>query len=210
MLLQYDSRVDCLSPEYTSYLIFAWIMAILWPIGCPLSLLLLLRSYNVPQIAARKLRAASIRAFLVYSLAKASDVGVDATETAPVGDSSASEAPLEDSVRLGRRRSTGTGAGGRRGAALAGEASIAPVASISYTSTTLGGSGAGVAPGTGKGPVGSSGERSGEAEPGADGELAAASSVGGSAPMSSSCSWKRTDTAAAGTRGGAPPGARRR
>jgi hypothetical protein len=106
MLLQYDSRVDCLSPEYRSYLIFAWVMAILWPIGCPLSLLLLLRSYNVPEIAARKLRAASIRAFLVYSLAKASEVGIDATEGAPVGDSSASEAPLENTGRLGRRPST--------------------------------------------------------------------------------------------------------
>jgi hypothetical protein len=120
MLLQYDSRVDCLSPEYTSYLVFAWVMAILWPIGCPLSLLLLLKSYKVPEIAARKLRAASIRAFLVYSLAKASEIGIDATEGAPVGDSSASQetgptegAPVEDSSpsqdtgRLGRRRSTG-------------------------------------------------------------------------------------------------------
>jgi hypothetical protein len=102
MLLQYDSRVDCLSPQYTSFLIFAWAMAILWPIGCPLSLLLLLKSYNVPEIAARKLRAASIRAFLVYSLAKASELGIDATEAAPVGDSS----PSQDAGRLGRRRST--------------------------------------------------------------------------------------------------------
>ena len=120
MLLQYDSRVDCLSPEYTSYLIFAWIMAILWPIGCPLSLLLLLKSYNVPELAARKLRAASIRAFLVHSMAKASEVGIDSAEGAPVGDSSPSQepgptegAPVEDSSpsqetgRVGRRRSTG-------------------------------------------------------------------------------------------------------
>ena len=107
MLLQYDSRVDCLSPEYRSYLLFAWVMVILWPIGCPLCLLLLLKSYKVPEIAARKLRAASLRAFVLYSLAKASEVGIDATETAPVGDSSASEAPLEDTGRLGRRRSTG-------------------------------------------------------------------------------------------------------
>jgi hypothetical protein len=98
MLLQYDSRVDCLSPQYRSYLIFAWVMAILWPIGCPLSLLLLLKSYNVPEIAARKLRAASLRAFLVYSLAKASEVGIDAAGAAPEGDSSASEAPLEDTA----------------------------------------------------------------------------------------------------------------
>ncbi len=103
MLLQYDSRVDCLSPEYTSYLPFAWVMAILWPIGCPLSLLLLLRSYNVPEIAARKLRAASIRAFFVYSLAKASELGIDDAEAAPVGDSSQSQ----DAGRLGRRRSSG-------------------------------------------------------------------------------------------------------
>jgi hypothetical protein len=114
MLLQYDSRVDCLSPEYMSYLIFAWVMALLWPIGCPFSLLLLLNGYNVPQIAARKLRAASMRAFLVHSLTKASEIGIDATElvteVAPVGDSSASEAPqapLEDTGRLGSRRSTG-------------------------------------------------------------------------------------------------------
>ena len=104
MLLQYDSRVDCLSPEYTSYLPFAWVMAILWPIGCPLSLLLLIKSYNVPELAVRKLRAASIRAFLVYSMAKASDVGIDPAEGAPVGDSSPSQetdptegAPVEDS-----------------------------------------------------------------------------------------------------------------
>ena len=107
MLLQYDSRVDCLSPEYRSYLVFAWVMAILWPIGCPLSLLLLLRSYNVPELAARKLRAASIRAFLVHSMAKASEVGIDSAEGAPVEDSSPSQetgptegaegAPVEDS-----------------------------------------------------------------------------------------------------------------
>jgi hypothetical protein len=103
MLLQYDSRVDCLSPEYRSYLIFAWVMVILWPIGCPLSLLLLLRSYNVPDLAARKLRAASIRAFLVYSMAKASEVGIDPAEGASVGASSPSQetgptegAPAED------------------------------------------------------------------------------------------------------------------
>ena len=95
-------------------------MAILWPIGCPLSLLLLLKSYNVPELAVRKLRAASIRAFLVYSMAKASDVGIDPAEGAPVEDSSPSQetgptegAPVEDSSpsqhtgRLGRSRSTG-------------------------------------------------------------------------------------------------------
>ena len=103
MLLQYDSRVGCLSPEYRSYLGFAWVMAILWPIGCPLSLLLLLKSYNVPELAVRKLRAASIRAFLVYSMAKASDVGTDPAEGAPVGDSS----PSQHTGRLGRSRSTG-------------------------------------------------------------------------------------------------------
>ena len=112
-------------------------MAILWPIGCPLSLLLLLKSYSVPELAVRKLRAASIRAFLVYSMAKASDLGIDPaegasvgdsspsqetgpTEGAPVGDSSPSQetgptegAPVGDSSpsqhtgRLGRSRSTG-------------------------------------------------------------------------------------------------------
>jgi hypothetical protein len=82
-------------------------MAILWPIGCPLSLLLLLKSYSVPEIAARKLRTASTRAFLVYSLAQASEVGIDATEGPPVRDSSASKAPLEDPGRSRRRRSTG-------------------------------------------------------------------------------------------------------
>ncbi len=120
LFLQYDSRVDCLSPEYTSYLPFAWVMAILWPIGCPLSLLLLLKSYKVPELAARKLRAASIRAFLVYSMAKASDVGIDRAEGGSVGDSSPSletrpteGAPVGDSSpsqhtgRLGRSRSTG-------------------------------------------------------------------------------------------------------
>ena len=79
-LLQYDSRVDCLSAEYASYSVYFWIMAVLWPVGCPAVLLLLLKLYRVPEIAARKLRQAKIRAFVLHSMAKASEIGVSWTE----------------------------------------------------------------------------------------------------------------------------------
>jgi hypothetical protein len=81
-LLQYDSRIDCLSAEYKSYRIYAWIMALLWPVGCPLLLLLLLKLYRVPEIAVRKLCEAKIGAFVLHSIAKASETSIAWTEAA--------------------------------------------------------------------------------------------------------------------------------
>ena len=86
-LLAYDSRIECLSAEYTSYRVYAWIMVCFWPIGCPVLLLLLLRSYKVPEIASRKLREAEIRAFVLYSFAKASEIGAELPETASLAQS---------------------------------------------------------------------------------------------------------------------------
>jgi hypothetical protein len=101
-LLQYDSRIDCLSPEYTTYRIFAWIMAGLWPIGFPLSLLILLKSYRVPEIAARKVRQAKIRAFILHSLAKASEIGIEWTEAVSELFSSFEEMGLPLLLLLGK------------------------------------------------------------------------------------------------------------
>jgi hypothetical protein len=88
-LLAYDSRINCLSAEYTSYRVYAWIMVGLWPLGCPVLLFLLLRSYNVPEIASRKFREAEIRAFVLNSLAKASEIGAEIPETVSVAQSCA-------------------------------------------------------------------------------------------------------------------------
>jgi hypothetical protein len=79
-LLQYDSRIDCLSADYASYSVYFWVMALLWPVGCPLVLLLLLKLYRVPEIAVRKFREAKVRAFVLHSMAKASETGVAWTE----------------------------------------------------------------------------------------------------------------------------------
>ena len=68
-LLAYDSRIDCRSAEYASYSIFSWLMLVLWPIGCPLLLLLLLKSYKVPEMATRKRREAELKAFMLHTLA---------------------------------------------------------------------------------------------------------------------------------------------
>ena len=68
-LLAYDSRIDCRSAEYESYSIFSWLMLVLWPIGCPLLLLLLLKSYKVPEMATRKRREAELKAFMLHTLA---------------------------------------------------------------------------------------------------------------------------------------------
>ena len=68
-LLAYDSRIDCRSAEYASYSIFSWLMLVLWPIGCPLLLLLLLKSYKVPGMATRKRREAELKAFMLHTLA---------------------------------------------------------------------------------------------------------------------------------------------
>jgi hypothetical protein len=68
-LLAYDSRIDCQSAEYKSYCIFSWLMLALWPIGCPLLLLLLLKSYKVPEMVTRKRRVAELKAFMLHTLA---------------------------------------------------------------------------------------------------------------------------------------------
>jgi hypothetical protein len=103
-LLQYDSRVDCLSAEYASYSVYFWAMAVLWPIGYPLVLLLLLKIYRVPEIAARKIREAKIRAFVVHSMAKASEIGIQRTEAIALGSQSAT--PLDDDDNRPRRASS--------------------------------------------------------------------------------------------------------
>ena len=101
-LLQYDSRVDCLSAEYASYSVYFWIMAVLWPVGCPAVLLLLLKLYRVPEIATRKLRQAKIRAFVLHSMAKASEIGVSWTEASAESHSSFDEMGLPLLLLLGK------------------------------------------------------------------------------------------------------------
>ena len=96
-LLAYDSRVDCNSPEYRTYRIFAFAMVAVWPIGCPLFLLLLMRSYGVPQLAAKKMRKAEIKAFVQHSLARA-----DALQRVPVAEHGRTLArmPFHSSVEI--------------------------------------------------------------------------------------------------------------
>ncbi len=108
-MLQYDSRIDCLSAEYLSYRIYAWIMVGLWPIGCPLFLLLLLKLYGVPEITARKLREAKVRAFVIHSLAKASEIGIERTEAALAAtpEDVDNGRPRRASTSRSRRLSTG-------------------------------------------------------------------------------------------------------
>ncbi len=79
-------------------------MAVLWPVGYPLVLLLLLKFYRVPEIAARKIREAEIRAFVVHSMAKASAIGIQHTEAIPLGNQSAT--PLDNGDNLPCRASS--------------------------------------------------------------------------------------------------------
>jgi hypothetical protein len=77
-------------------------MAVLWPVGCPAVLLLLLKLYRVPEIAARKLRKVKIRAFVLHSTAKASEIGVSWTEASAESHSNFDEMGLPLLLLLGK------------------------------------------------------------------------------------------------------------
>ena len=61
-----DYRISCLSNEYDSYRVFAYAAIAIWPLGFPLGCLAMLYYYEVPQLAAQKLRRAEERAFLEH------------------------------------------------------------------------------------------------------------------------------------------------
>ena len=64
--LAVDYRISCVSTEYNNYRVFAYAAIVIWPLGFPLSCLAMLHYYEVPHLAAEKLRRAEERAFLDY------------------------------------------------------------------------------------------------------------------------------------------------
>ncbi len=67
-LLSYDYRVNCLEARYEQVKKFALAMLVVWVIGYPLSMLIVLKVYKVPEMAARKQTKAELHALLWHTL----------------------------------------------------------------------------------------------------------------------------------------------
>ena len=67
-LLSYDYRVNCLEAHYKEVKTFAWAMLALWTIGYPLSMLIVMKVYRVPDMAGRKKRKAELHALCWHTL----------------------------------------------------------------------------------------------------------------------------------------------
>ena len=64
--LAVDYRVSCLDGNYKIYRIYAYVAIMIWPVGFPLLCFAMLYYYEVPKIAAHKIRRAEERAFLQH------------------------------------------------------------------------------------------------------------------------------------------------
>ncbi len=67
-LLSYDYRVNCLEARYEVFKNFALAMLVLWTIGYPLSMLIVMKMYGVPDMAGRKQRKAELHALCWLTL----------------------------------------------------------------------------------------------------------------------------------------------
>ncbi len=67
-LLSYDYRVNCLEARYEEVKKFALAMLALWTIGYPLSMLIVMKIYRVPDMARRKQRRAELHALCWHTL----------------------------------------------------------------------------------------------------------------------------------------------
>jgi hypothetical protein len=67
-LLSYDYRVNCLEAPYDEVKKFALAMLALWVIGYPLSMLIVMKIYRVPDMAASKQRKAELHALCWHTL----------------------------------------------------------------------------------------------------------------------------------------------
>ena len=68
--LAVDYRVSCLDNDYKIYRIYAYVAIVIWPVGFPLVCFAMLWYYEVPKIAARKIKRAEERAFLQHWTSK--------------------------------------------------------------------------------------------------------------------------------------------
>ena len=68
--LKADYHVDCTSAKYKRFRVFAIIGVLVWPLGFPAGCLGMLYYYNVPNIAARKVQRAQVRAFLDHCISR--------------------------------------------------------------------------------------------------------------------------------------------
>jgi len=67
-LLSYDYRVDCRTARYEEFKKFALAMLVVWVIAYPLSMLIVMKVYKVPEMAARKQSQAAINALYWHTL----------------------------------------------------------------------------------------------------------------------------------------------
>ena len=73
--LAVDYRVSCLDNDYKIYRVYACVAIVIWPVGFPLLCFAMLLHYEVPQIAAHKMKRAEERAFLQHWTGKLAEVG---------------------------------------------------------------------------------------------------------------------------------------
>ena len=68
--LAVDYRVSCLDNDYKIYRTYAYVAILIWPVGFPLVCFAMLWYYEVPQIAACKIKRAEEHAFLQHWTSK--------------------------------------------------------------------------------------------------------------------------------------------
>ena len=62
--LTVDYRVSCLDDNYKIYRTYAYVAILIWPVGVPVLCIAMLRYYEVPKLAAQKIKRAEELAFL--------------------------------------------------------------------------------------------------------------------------------------------------